>query len=123
MVRKGKQRSTFYVVSFKLNEKDYKKIEQIKKIAKAKGLKLNKVLVFAMSSYFGLKDCPQEEDKEFEQRKEQKNEKSTSTFEQNISFHENENLKKVENLPKDLSPDLPSFFHANPWISILSERK
>jgi hypothetical protein len=105
-----------------LNDEDYKKVEKAIERAKSKGLKLNKAFVFAMTQYFGINDCSEQE-QEFEQKKEQKNEKSTSTFMQNISFHENENLKKVENLPKDLSSDLPSFFHANPWISILSERK
>jgi len=122
MVRKGKQRSTFYVVSFKLNEKDFKKIEQIKKICREKGLKFNKVFVFAMTKYFDLEDY-KEEDPKVEQRKEQSLEKSTSTIEPNLAFHENENLKKIENLLNEQSPDLPSFFQGNPWISILAQRK
>ena len=110
MVRKGKQRSTFYVVSFKLSEQDYRKIEQIKKICRDKGLKFNKTFVLAMTQYFNMKDCPQEEQK-VEPKKEQILEKSTSTFEQNLAS------------PKKEIEKLPSFFEGNPWISILMNRK
>jgi hypothetical protein len=110
MVRKSKQRSTFHVVSFKLSDEDYKKVEKVLEIAKARGLKLNKVLVFAMTKYF-----EQEEDPKVEQRKEQSLGKSTSTFEQNLAFHEVETKKEIEKLP--------SFFQGNPWISILMNRK
>jgi len=114
MVRKSKQRSTFHVVSFKLSDEDYKKVEKILEIAKARGLKLNKAFVFAMSSYFGLNEGSEgekEEDPKVEPKKEQKNEKSTSTFEQNLAS------------PKKEIEKLPSFFEGNPWISILMNRK
>jgi len=106
MVRKSKQRSTFHVVSFKLSDEDYKKVEKVLEIAKARGLKLNKVLVFAMTKYF-----EQEEDPKVEPKKEQSLEKSTSTFEQNLAS------------PKKEIERLPSFFEGNPWISILMNRK
>jgi hypothetical protein len=106
MVRKSKQRSTFHVVSFKLSDEDYKKVEKVLEIAKARGLKLNKAFVFAMTKYF-----EQEEDPKVEQRKEQILEKSTSTFEQNLAS------------PKKEIEKLPSFFEGNPWISILMNRK
>jgi hypothetical protein len=121
-LNKRKTKVNYKVVAFKVSLEDYKKLEQIKEIAKAKGLKLNKVLVFAMSSYFGLNEGSeqeQREEKKVEQKKEQKNEKSTTTFEQNLAVHE----YKSKNFDRVLSQNLPSFFHENPWLTILSERK
>jgi hypothetical protein len=114
MVSKGKKKSTYHVVSFKLNDEDYKKVEKAIERAKSKGLKLNKAFVFAMAQYFGINDCSEQE-QEFEQKKEQKNEKSTIPFMQKSGFHESENKLEIEKLP--------SYFENNPWISILATRK
>ena len=122
MVRKRKQRSTFHVVSFKLNEQDYRKVEQTLQIARARGLKLNKAFVFAMCQYFNVQDCSEEVQKE-EPKKEVKNEIRPSTFSLNSVVPENETKEKIENLPKVQSSDLPSYFKGNPWISILAQRK
>jgi hypothetical protein len=118
MVRKRKQRSTFHVVSFKLNDEDFRKVEQTLQIAKARGLKLNKAFVFAMCQYFNVQDCSEVEkegEQKVEPKKEQSLEKRYSTFEQNSVVHKAENKEKVENLP--------SYFQNNPWLTILAMRK